>query len=1227
MQSFLCAALMIGLCILFISPTHAQLYTGSLTGVITDPSGAVVQNANVTLTDVEKGFKYNIRTNSAGRYLLRPIPPATYTLTVAATGFETYEVNGVKFDVNQNATIDASLRLKSSQQTVEVAGSEAPLLDTQDATTGQEVDRQLINDIPLVGRSVLDLSFLAPGINPTAGGAYGSGQNTNFSSNGGRNSTADLLIDGASATGPDNNGTIQDVQYVPSVDSVQEFKIMQNNFSAEFGEGGNTIVNLVMRSGTNTFHGSAYYFNRNSALDANNWFSNHYGQAIPDLSWNDYGGTFGGPIQRDKTFFFVDYEGYRQGSAAGPYQFGVPSALERTGDFGELCADDGGVFDTTGKCTVANGQIYDPYSAHYDPTLGGAVKSRFVPFNNLATYQSPGSPALNGTPYQVRAGSGNLIDPVSAKLMTYYPMPNLNVGSTAYNRFLNWTGTGLNKYANDQFDIRIDRRFGDRTSVDGRFSYGTQSQTPYSCYPSVMDPCNSGIVTGGPRSFVLNTSHTFSPTSLLALTFGFTRGLTHNLGSLSDPSFNLVKDLGFPGYLTSSGYTGPPQTTVYDYNSSLGPSPWNAVHSGSDVYQLTGSYDKVHGRQEWKVGGDWRVHRFNYIQPGPVNGSFGFGRGTTSDAPASGAGDAMASFLTGQMAGGGSSQYLVSPGQSTQNIDWAAFFQDNWRITDKLTLDLGVRYEVQIPRTERKNRLSWFDPNAVSPAQGHCVTSGVAGLPSQICLGTVVGGLEFAHSGDRHMAYTNYSNVGPRAALTYQFMPNTVLRAGYGLYFEPIYYIGGGGAGGTDGFGEWTYGVTTYQNDGATPYAPLSNPFPTGVNIPPGSSLGLATEIGQTLQPPIRSDNATPYMQTWSLGIQRELPGKTVLDMEYAGTKGTHLYFGGSALNHLGPFIEHASPQTIAAYNSYVPNPFYGVITDPTSPRSSPTIWAASLFSVPGGNFPQFNFVGSAALAIANSNYNALQVKLDKHMSNGLELMASYVWSKSIDNSSIGNQNAGWAGGTQSNVNPNNYNTERSVSEFDIPQVFTAAFTYQLPIGRGQHWGGGMNKLVNGFVGGWQLNGFLRIDDGQPLGPITEAYQNNPLPTYGQRPDLLAPLRRSGRSSSWFTVNSTTGYGGFFSNPQSAVIGAPYTTGTAPRMIATARAPGNNNTSLSLFKEFSMQGVRDGSRLEFRLETFNAFNHPVFCAPNVSVGSGQFGQVTGQCNAPRQVQLGMKFYF
>src|SRR5437667_5661485 len=414
------------LLLLLASPAQAQVYTGSITGLIQDPSGAVVPNASVVLTDITKGLKYSATTDSTGRYVLRSLPPSTYSIRVEASGFRSEVQSGIVLEVNQNLTLNVSLQVGTAQETVEVTG-QPPVLATEDAVTGQNLNRTLINDLPLVGRGVFDLAMLSPGINQPAGNTFGpNNMANNWISNGSRNAQADILIDGVSTVGVEQNTAIVNPLYTPSVDAVQEFKVQQSNFSAEIGFSGATVVNVVTRSGTNDFHGSAYEFFRNDKLNANNYFNNQAGIKIAPVRWNEFGVTVGGPIRKNRTFFFFDYEGSRA-STSVTKNASVPSVLERTGDVGDLCGDQGGTFDANGQClnpdgTPSDGQIWDPYTGVYDPNQGGPVRQNFIPFNNLATYTSPGNSNL-ATVHPIPNAPGNLIDPVASKMMQLFPLP------------------------------------------------------------------------------------------------------------------------------------------------------------------------------------------------------------------------------------------------------------------------------------------------------------------------------------------------------------------------------------------------------------------------------------------------------------------------------------------------------------------------------------------------------------------------------------------------------------------------------------------------------------------------------------------------------------------------------------------------------------------------------------------------------------------------------------
>ncbi|HZU28772.1 MAG TPA: TonB-dependent receptor [Bryobacteraceae bacterium] len=1190
----------------------AQLYTGSVTGVISDPSGGMIPNAQVTLTDEQKGFAFNATADAAGRYVLRGIPPGMYKISVQAPGFDTRTQSGIRLDVNQNLTLDFSLQLGTTTQTVSIIG-EAPLLSTEDAVTGQDINRKMINDLPLLGRGVLDLAFLTPGITQVDTQCSGCTAN-NFISNGSRNATADVLMDGVTTTNFEQNSGIQVPTYTPSVDAVEEFRVQQSSFSAEFGFSGATVVNLVTRSGTNQFHGSLYEFLRNSKLDANNWFNNASGVPIPGLKQNNFGGTFGGPIIKNKTFFFFDYEGTRLRSLS-TQTLGVPSAAERQGNFGELCSYYGGSFDSSGRCSSDDGQLWDPYSATYDPNQGGPVRSTFIPFNNLANYQSPGSPALAGTAFQPPPTPGNLINPVAQKLMQYYPMPNVAVGTSAYNPYNNWIGSGSNRSNNDQFDIKIDHRFSDKDLFSAKYSQQWNTGHGFNCFGNLADPCSNGPTTGSAHLVALNHTHTFSPTLLLTASYGLTRGAAWSKGIQADyKNLDPVSLLGLPSYITASGFPNIPAIDLSSQyaqaGASLGSQPWGYLREGQETHHLLATVNWVKGSHEIKFGGEGRMHRINFVQPGTPAGYFAFDPSGSSEFPSSGGGDAMASFMMGVGGINSWGQYEIPNFVSTQSFQYGGFIQDNWKTSRKLTLNIGVRYDISLPRTERYNRMNWFDPTVVSPIQ-------VPGLPQ------LHGAEVFASPHDRQNYAIDPNDWQPRFGFAYQAFKNTVLRGGYGIFYSTTR----SGAAGTGPLGYQGYDQTTNWipllnsgsdlYNGAVPYATLSNPFPTGVKFPPGSSLGMLNDIGVGAAGPVKLSAyaKNPYEQTWSFGIQQQLPWSMLLDTNYIGKKGTHLYFGGAGqLDYLGPQIEHYSADQLAALHTYVANPFYGVITDPNSPLSQPTVQAYQL-QLP---YPQYTGVSGDSPPFANSIYNALQVRVEKRFSSGLQFLFTYVYSKSIDEASSTDGSVTWLGGITSLQDPNNRNLERAVSTWDIPQVVQFSYDYELPIGKGKRFGNNMHPVLNAVIGGWQTNGIWRFDNGRPIIPLLSDGQS--LPTYGaQRPNLVATLKRASGSTNQIL-------GQYFANPDALVTPDPFTLGTAPRTITSVRQPGAANADLSLFKNFPFPW-REGMYLQYRFEAFNALNHPQFCGPNTTVDSGNFGQISCTANSPREVQMALKFYW
>jgi hypothetical protein len=1206
----------------------AQLYTGSIAGTVTDPSGAVISDAQVKAVDQEKGFAFTGKTDASGRYIIRQVPPGNYSVSIDATGFRSERKEGVTLSINQNASVDFSLKVGAASQVVDVTSS-AVELQTQDASTGQVVDRKFINDLPLVGRGVLDLAYLAPGITEVDTDCQGCMAN-NFVSNGSRNATADILLDGVSSTNFEQNSGILAPTYIPSVDAVQEFKVQQSNFSAEFGFTGATVVNVVTRSGTNQFHGSAYEFFRNEKLDANDWFNS--GNPRPPLRRNDFGGTIGGPIWKNKTFFFFDYEGLRVRSFASGTG-GVPTQAMRNGNFGELCTLNGNTFNSQGVCSDPNGQLWDPFIVDPSSTTGTVTRLVPIPNNNIATYGSLAPGLANpGVP-------GNLIDPVAAKLIQMFPLPTQPIGSTD-DLSTDWFGAGTNSDSSNQFDIKIDHRLSESKLLSGKYAERRDNSHSFNCFGNAADPCTGGPVTEHDHLFALNYTQTFSPTLVMNLSYGLTRGAVNERGITGDfPNLDPVTDLGFPAYMDISGFKQYPSIRIGGYDSAAGSSTnigtqtFSIIKEGQETHTALASLNWVRGNHELKFGAEMRVHRINFAQPGWPAGQFRFDATGTSEflnPDADTGGDGMASFLIGvgrmntPQPNACNCPYEVPNNVATQNFQFGGFVQDNFRITPKLTLNLGVRYEISLPRTERFNRMNWLDPNLSYSLHA-------AGLPDV----PVKGGEVFANSNNRYNYDTYYGAIQPRFGFAWELPHTTVLRGGYGIYFsQPRSGAAGTGPWGYQGFDQQTQWIPSVANQTIVPGNRLSNPFPpTGPKLPPGSSLGALNDVGFDAVGPIPSiSHNVPYEQAWSLGVQKELPWKIVAETNYVGKKGTHLYLGGFRNIDLLPAsvrnLDINSLNNLA--NNQVPNPFFGYITDPLSSLSGATVPAFQL-QLP---FPQFTSFAGDSPPIANSIYHAAQFRVEKSFASSLQFLVTYTVSKSIDNASATDDSISWLGGglngnTLSVQDPYNLRAERAVSTFDIPQVLQFSYVYALPIGRGKRFGSNMHPVLNGFIGGWQLNGIWRFAKGRPV--ILALDSPNPIPTFGQRPSLTGPLQVNHSSEQGMVTN-------YFANAcestpcpngGASVVLQPdaFTFGNAPRTITNIRQPGHKSADMSLFKEFPMSRIRENMRMEFRFEAFNVFNHPNFGPADTAFGDGSFGAITFLATPAREVQLGLKLYF
>jgi hypothetical protein len=1143
---------------LFISPFStrlvAQLVTASVRGTVVDASGAALANADVSIRNTSTSLTASAVTDSHGFFVFTSLTPGgPYTISVQEPGFKIEERNGINLALNQVVDLTIPLQVGSEDQKVEVT-SDATQLEVATATMGQVIENRAVDNLPLNQRNVYSLMFLVPGVTGSVTAQYNS---LNFSVNGGRPGTTNVLVDGIPAS-PPLIVPIGGFAVFPSVDAVQEFKVQTNAYPAEFGRSGSGIVNVILKQGTNKLHGSIYDFVRNSSLDANSFFANRNKTPLPSFSRNQFGGSVSGPVilsklydGRDKTFFMFSYEGLRQ-NTFNELTTTVPTELQKAGDFSQT-------FDSTGKPVI----IYDP------TTTIGATRQPFA--NNRITS----------------------IDPVAAKILGYYPKATSDGDPGTH--FNNFYGSGVAKLNVDTMDTRIDQIISPKDRFFVSYSRRNLTQPPVLFFPAEQQIAQGG--SSQPQlsnSAAIDYSHVFGPTWLVDIPVGFSRTFI-DFKPIS-AGFNPSTELGFPGYIASNAdhllFPGISATNYY----TLGDAGQGVTRRGGfNIYYFGSNLTKVLGQHVIKFGGEFRVLQANDSESGASTGTFGFTnaitQGPNPNVATSTGGNAIASLLLGV---GSSGSYTInSKNAATTSKYYGAYLQDDWKAGRNLTLNLGLRYDLDVPRTERYNRAENFDPNAVSPLASLPGLTGVRG-------GTVFVGTD---GSSRRQFNPQYANFGPRFGFAYQLNSFTVVRGAYGVYFGPSIRSAYATVG-SQGFSA----TTTYTGsaDGLTPSVYLSNPFPNGLNQPSGNSLGLLTGLGSSFSNPLQGDNKVGYTENYDFGIQHQLPWSVLVEAAWVGSHGVH-----QTRSAEGDYNANQLPSSVlaqgTALQTKVANPFYGTIT--TGVEAGATIPRSYLLAP----YPQYVALNLSYLGGGYSDYNSLQLKLSKRLSHGLSTLVSYTGQKQIDNYS-GIQNVGnITGGIQDIYNPA---AERAVSSNNINRVLVISGVYTLPIGRKQRFGSDWNRPLDLLLGGWQINGITTQQTGFPLSPATQNTSNSgsnvlrPNLVAGVNPSAPAPVKSAATLTGY--VNKAA-----FTQP------AAYTFGNAPRTLANARGPGTHNVDLSVFKNFN---VADRAQLEVRAEAFNLLNQVVFGLPNMSY-SGAFGSITSQANSPRQIQLALKATF
>lgn len=1132
-----------------VLPVAAQTFTGSISGIVTDPSGAGISGTEVTVTDLERNTTLKSTSNESGFYLVSPVPPGKYRISAEKTGFRKFVVDKFPISTQQKASVDIVLQIGQISESVTVSGS-AQLLEANTSTLSSVIENKKIIDLPMNGRNVFTLAALSPGVygmSPaSSSGGIGEGFESagRFTVNGGRDSSNAVLLDGVPVTMNSNTANMNAVSGVPTIEGIEEFRIQTNAFSAEYGRSGGGVLTLVTKSGTNNFHGSLFEFLRNSKLDSNNYFANAAGRPLGSFKRNEFGGSLGGPIVKNKTFFFGAYEGRRQRSANNSF-FSLPTDDQMAGDFS--------------KTLGSNGQmrvIYDPATTAPDPSRPGQFLRS--PFSGNRIPQ-------------------NRIDPVAQNTQKYYTA-RPNVPGQPFTGQQNFFFQGVAPVNVDRGTMKVDHQLTDKQRMFVRYSIfnNNNSQPTFWEGPGCPD---GGCYSNAERqqNWGLDYNYTLNPTTVLSIRYGFAR-------SILDRASNYLgfrpSTLGLPTSVEQGAdILAFPQFGITEMTAPGLQHHWN-FRSANQAHTLIGNLTKIMGNHSLKIGAEGRLNLINHMQA-PWQMAFNFDTGMTQGpdprvATAAG-GYGYASFLLGAGSGG---QVVNGIRPALSNKSYGLFLQDDWKISRKLTLNLGVRWDFETGLTERYNRFGVFDPSVRSP------------LSDQVGL-QLSGGWLFPDNGlgRRTLRDIEWNNVAPRVGIAYQATSKTVIRTGYGIFFLAAPF-------GAQHYPTPPFSATTpWLNslDGITPYNYLSNPFPNGVLSPEGSKNGLLAAPGQGLSSPIPSEMVTPYNQQWNFTIQQDLGKNLLLEVAYAGNKGTKLPIG-VQMDQLRPEQMNASGGLL----DLVPNPFFGTV--PVGVLSQPTVQRGQLLTP----YAQYPGVGYSATTQGNTNYHALQAKLEKRFSSGTSFMVSYSFAKTM---SDGGDNAWLSSGYR-----NNYciSCDRSLSPYDQTHRLVANFTYELPFGRGKKFGSQWNSILNGALGQWQINGIGTINSGLPL-QVT-AQQNLSFSFGGgQRPDSTGINARLDNPTvgQWFDTKQFT-------------QAAPYTFGNLGRMHPSLRTDRVENFDLSIFKNFQ---IKESIKVQFRAESFNMANHPIFGTPNTTFGDANFGRVTSQGNSPRQTQLALKILF
>ncbi len=1083
----ICTAMMMAPTVMF-----GQADMGTIVGTVVDSSGAIVPNCAITLVNTGTDTKTSVKTDAQGSYIATPLRIGNYSIQVEAPGFKAETRTGIVLQVQDRLRVDFTLQVGSVNETIKVQ-SAAPVVDTESTALGDVVASEQITDLPLNGRDYTQLATLTTGvvkITENGGGINGGTTPTNgnaggaFAVNGTRGNLNNFMLDGIDNNSNDNAGNILKT----NVDAIQEFRVQTSGYSAEFGRSGGAVINATIKSGANQFHGTAFEFLRNSALDARGYFE-PAGQPKAPFRQNQFGGTLGGPIRRNKTFFFMDYQGTRIGTSQTDIST-VPTPAELGGDFSAL---------------LGTSQIYDPQTT---ATVNGQTVRTPFPGNIIPTSR---------------------LDPISAAVAQLYPAPNVP-GALANNYIVNAPG-------NEQVDLadaRVDHNISEKQQIFARFSLSQTNRFQQPPLPGLADggSYSTGTYVDDTRGAVIGYTFIISPTMVNEVRVGFNR--EHYVDN--KPAYGQKYpsgELAVPGVPDNASINGLTLFEISGYQR-LGEPGYTPTTSTSQEFQYGDTLSIVHGKHTLKIGPQVRFSQFNLFQIGQPRGAFSFSGEFTADSPSSGdgSGSGLADMLLG-LPTTSTISTLTYFGNRQQT--YGAFIQDDYKLSPKLTLNLGLRYDYTTPISEAHNQQSNFDF-----ATGQLVVAGQNGASAGLVT-------------------TDKDDFAPRVGLAWNVFKNTVIRSGYGRFFSyqeirtgdplqlaynlPFFY------------------QPTFISDGITPILTVSGGFPP---LNPSQAIDAGVTASGS---GAGSHLHAPVLDEWNFNIQQQLPGDILFETAYVGSKSTHLQV------LLDPNqVEVPGPGDIQSRRPY---PQYGPFTDIVNRGSS--------------------------------SYNALELKVEKRLSNGLMFLSAFTYSKSMDDQPEICCSSPWP--------QNSYDVaaDRGPSDFDEKFRWISSFDYQLPVGKGQRFLSS-NRAADLVLGGWHLGGIFTDRSGFYFSPLLGYDPSNTGSIGLVRTDRTCDgnLPAGQRSPNlWF-------------NADCFPLPSGYAFGNSGKNVLVG--PGGVSGDFALRKIFD---ITEHQNLEFRVEFFNAFNHPVFAQPDnyITDGPGATGVITSTVLPQREIQFALKLHF